>query len=141
MTSIDFHTNIADKLLYTCRLVRKAVAARHQVAILSSDAAELAALDAALWTFSETDFLPHVRSDHPLAAQTPILLLPHDAAECPQHQILINISRTTPAHFARFERLLEIISTDETDAASGRERFRHYRQRGYPLAHFVAKPA
>lgn len=141
MTSIDFHTNIADKLMYTCRLVRKAVAAHNRVAILSSDEAELAALDAALWTFSETDFLPHVRADHPLAAQTPIILLPHDSAEGPHRQILINISRTTPAHFASFERLLEIISTDETDAASGRDRFRQYRQRGYPLAHFVAKTA
>ncbi len=139
MTSIDFHTNIADKLNYTCRLVRKAVAAHNRVAILSDNAAELGALDAALWTFSETDFLPHVRSDHPLAAQTPVILLPHDGADCPHHQILINLSRTTPVHFASFERLLEIISTDETDAANGRDRFRQYRQRGYPLAHFVAK--
>ena len=139
MTSIDFHTNIADKLNYTCRLVRKAVAAHNRIAILSDNAAELNALDAALWTFSETDFLPHVRSDNPLAAQTPVILLPHDGADCPHHQILINLSRTTPVHFASFERLLEIISTDATDAANGRDRFRQYRQRGYPLAHFVAK--
>lgn len=139
MTSIDFHTNIADKLNYTCRLVRKAVTAQQRVAILFNDEAELAALDTALWSFSDTDFLPHVRSDHPLAAQTPVILLPHDSADCPHHQILINVSRTTPVHFARFERLLEIISTDATDAACGRERFRQYRQRGYPLAHFTAK--
>ncbi|MGV8892694.1 MAG: DNA polymerase III subunit chi [Burkholderiaceae bacterium] len=139
MTSIDFHTNIADKLNYTCRLVRKAVAAHNRIAILSDNAAELNALDAALWTFSEADFLPHVRSDHPLASQTPVILLPHDGADCPHYQILINLSRTTPVDFASFERLLEIISTDETDAANGRDRFRQYRQRGYPLAHFVAK--
>lgn len=141
MTSIDFHTNIADKLSYTCRLARKAVAAHSRVAILFENQTELDALDAALWTFSETDFLPHVRSDHPLAAQTPVILLPHDGADCPHHQILINLSRATPLHFASFERLLEIISTDAADASSGRERFRHYRQRGYALAHFVAKQA
>lgn len=141
MTSIDFHTNITDKLNYACRLVRKAVAAQNRVAILANSEAELAAVDAALWTFSETGFLPHVRSDHPLAAQTPVVLLPHHAAECPHQQILINLSRTTPLYFARFERLLEIISVDEADASSGRERFRHYRERGYPLTHFVAKQA
>ncbi|NMM36384.1 MAG: DNA polymerase III subunit chi [Glaciimonas sp.] len=139
MTSIDFHTDISDKINYTCRLVRKAVAARNRVAILSDDETELHALDAALWTFSEIDFLPHVRSDHPLAAQTPVILLQQDDINCSHHQILINLSRTTPVHFASFERLLEIISTDETDATCGRERFRQYRQRGYPLAHFVAK--
>lgn len=139
MTSIDFHTNIADKLNYACRLARKAVAAHSRIAILPANAAELSALDAALWTFSENDFLPHVRSDHPLAAQTPIILLQDDRTECPHHQILINLSRTIPLQFASFERLLEIISTNETDASSARERFRHYRQRGYPLMHFDAK--
>ena len=141
MTSIDFHTNIADKFHYTCRLVRKVLATQNhnRIAILSDNEEELSALDAALWTFSNMDFLPHVRSDHALAGQTPVILLKHDMAECGHHQILINLSRTTPTQFASFERLLEIISIDATDAANGRERFRHYRQRGYPLAHFVAQ--
>lgn len=139
MTSIDFHTNIADKLQYVCRLARKALGARNRIAILADNAVVLDALDAALWTFSESDFLPHVRSDHPLAAHTPIILLQDDRAECPHHHILINMSRAIPLQFASFERLLEIVSMDAADAASGRDRYRQYRQRGYPLEHFEAK--
>jgi DNA polymerase-3 subunit chi len=47
----------------------------------------------------------------------------------------------TPAHFARFERMFEVISADETDKLAGRERYRFYQQRGYPLTHFVADKA
>ncbi|MFC5476086.1 DNA polymerase III subunit chi [Paraherbaspirillum soli] len=139
MTQIDFHTNIADKVLYTCRLVRKARAAQCQIVILGDNPDELAALDRALWTFSELDFLPHVRAGDPLAAQTPVVLTDDDAADLPHHHVLINLSARVPAHFARFERMFEIISLDETDKSGGRERYRFYQQRGYPLTHFVAE--
>jgi DNA polymerase-3 subunit chi len=138
MTRIDFHSNVPEKIQYACRLVRKARAADFQVVVLA-ERNDLAALDAALWSFSELDFLPHVMADDALAPRTPIVLTDSDTAELPHHQILINLSATTPAHFARFERLLEIVSPEEADAAAGRERYRFYKQRGYPLTHHVAE--
>lgn len=141
MTRIDFHSNVPDKLAYACRLVRKARAANCQVVLLTKDRSELAALDQALWTFSELDFLPHVAANDPLAASTPVILSDSDDAELPHYQILINLSVGTPAHFARFERMFEIISADDADKAAGRERYRFYQQRGYPLTHFVADKA
>ncbi|AMO93895.1 DNA polymerase III chi subunit, HolC family protein [Collimonas fungivorans] len=137
MTQIDFHTNISDKFLYTCRLVRKARAAQRQIVILGSSE-DLATLDRALWTFSEHDFLPHVRAGDPLAAQTPVILAADEETGWPHHQILINLSGKTPQHFARFERMFEIISLADDDKAGGRDRYRFYQQRGYPLTHFVA---
>jgi DNA polymerase-3 subunit chi len=139
MTRIDFHSNVPDKIAYACRLVRKARSANCQIVILARDAQQMATLDELMWTFSEQDFLPHVQLDDPLAAQTPILLTTNDRMESPHHQILINLSDTPPGHFARFERMLEVISADEADRAAGRERYRYYRQRGYPLTHFVAE--
>jgi DNA polymerase-3 subunit chi len=35
--------------------------------------------------------------------------------------------------------MFEIISADEEDRLVGRERYRQYQQRGYPLTHFVAE--
>ena len=139
MTRVDFHSKVPDKLLYACRLVRKARAADMRVVIFTRDRAQLDALDEALWTFSEQDFLPHVTADDALASQTPIILTDNAEAALPHHQILINLSGETPAHFARFERLFEVISTDEDDLTAGRERYRQYQQRGYPLTHFVAE--
>ena len=139
MTRVDFHSKVPDKLLYACRLVRKARAADMRVVVLTQDRNQLEVLDAALWTFSAQDFLPHVMADDELAAQTPVILTDDAHTALPHHQVLINLSGETPAHFARFERLFEIISTDEDDLAAGRERYRQYQQRGYSLTHFVAE--
>lgn len=141
MTRIDFHSKVPDKIGYACRLVRKARSADMKVVMFAADGAQLAALDEALWTFSEQDFLPHVQASDELAAMTPVILTHDVNAELPHHQILINLSRETPAHFARFERLFEIVSTDEDDLLAGRDRYRQYQQRGYPLTHFMADPS
>lgn len=141
MTRIDFHSNVPDKLAYTCRLVRKARAANCQIVLLTKDRSALMALDQQLWTFSELDFLPHVLVDDPLADSTPVILTDRDDAELPHYQILINLSERTPTHFSRFERMFEIISADDDDKVAGRERYRFYQQRGYPLTHFVATNA
>ena len=138
MTRIDFHSNVPDKIAYTCRLIRKARAAQYRIAVLVTDRSRLAALDTALWTFSELDFLPHVMAGDMLAAQTPVILTHSEDAELPHHDILINLSDVPPRHFARFERMFEVISSDDDDKAAGRERYRFYQQRGYPLSHFVA---
>lgn len=135
MTRIDFHSDVSDKIAYACRLVRKARTANCQVVVLAADNRQLAALDEALWTFSEQDFLPHVAAGDPLAPQTPIILTASDDVELPHRQVLINLSDATPAHFASFERMFEIVSNDEADKAAGRERYRFYHQRGYPLTH------
>lgn len=139
MTHIDFHTNIADKFLYTCRLVRKAYTAQCRIVVLTSSASDLATLDLALWTFSERDFLPHVKADHPLAPQTPVILMNNTTIALPHHHVLVNLSKQTPANFSHFERMFEIISMDEADKIAGRERYRFYQQHNYPLTHFVAE--
>ena len=139
MTRIDFHSNIQDKIMYACRLTRKARGADHRIVLLASDRAQRDALDQALWTFSELDFLPHVTADDPLAPQSPIVIAELQAAELPHHQLLLNLSGTTPADFARFERMIEIIGCDDADKSGGRERWTFYKKRGYPLAHFVAE--
>ena len=138
MTRIDFHTNIVDKLGYACRLARKAYGAKGKLVLLAEDASQAAALDAALWTLSETDFLPHVMAGDPLAPVTPIIVTDSDALAFPHGDMLVNLTRRTPANVDRFARVFEIISTDEDDAAAGRKRYVAYKQQSYPLTHFVA---
>lgn len=138
MTRIDFHTNIPDKLTYACRLARKAYSAGGKLVLLAEDAAQASALNEALWSLSETDFLPHVMAGDPLAAQTPIIVTDSDEAELPHGDMLVNLTRRAPANVDRFQRVFEIISTDEDDAAAGRIRYVAYKQQSYPLTHFVA---
>jgi DNA polymerase-3 subunit chi len=138
MTRIDFHTNIPDKLAYACRLARKAYSAKAKIVLLTEDAAQAAALNEALWTLSNIDFLPHVMADDPLAPETPIIITASEEAALPHHEMLVNLTRRTPSTFAQFTRVFEIISIDEADAAAGRQRYVAYKKQSYPLTHFVA---
>ena len=138
MTRIDFHTNISDKLTYACRLSRKALAAGGKLVLLADDAAQAAQLNDALWTFSDTDFLPHVMAGDALAPRTPIIVTHDETADFPHADMLVNLTRRVPSTVDKFQRVFEIISTDEDDAAAGRKRYVAYKQQSYPLTHFVA---
>jgi DNA polymerase-3 subunit chi len=133
MTRVDFHFNAPDKLHYGCRLLRKIHRSKGRAVIWCEDAAELARFDELLWTFSDQDFIPHVAVDDPLAAETPFVLVAEDRIECPHHDVLVNLARQRPPPFSRFERLVEIVSADPDDRRLARERWRFYKDRGYPL--------
>jgi DNA polymerase III subunit chi len=139
MTRIDFHTNIADKLQYACRLARKAYAARAQVVVLAESPEQAAQLNEALWTLSDTDFIPHVMAGDPLASETPVIITDSEDAPLPHHDMLVNLTQRRPANVDQFARVFEIISTDEQDAAAGRQRYVAYKKQDYPLTHFVAE--
>ncbi len=139
MTRVDFHTNVPDKFAYACRLLRKASAAGSRIVVLTDDAAQQQALDAQLWSFSPTDFLPHVAAGDALAGQTPIILTHDDDAPLPHTELLVNLSRRMPGGFARFARVIEVVSADEADAAAGRQRYKSYKQQDIQPTHIVAK--
>jgi len=143
MTRIDFHFNLVDRLDYGCRLARKIVRAGERAVFWCPDHSLLAQWDTLLWTFSNTDFVPHVRIDDKIAAQTPIVFSA-EAPEQPDRAILVSLaaqSEQPTVHFSRFERLIELVSTDPADRALARARWRFYRERGYPIhTHEVATP-
>lgn len=138
MTRVDFHTNIPDKVAYACRLARKAYGANGKVVLLAADPAQAEQLNEALWTFSDTDFLPHVMAGDALAAQTPIIVTASMSAPLPHTDILVNLGQSIPDGVDRFARVFEIVSVDEQDAAEGRKRYVAYKKQSYPLTHFVA---
>jgi DNA polymerase-3 subunit chi len=132
VTSIDFYTHCADRLEVAARLVVKAWAQHGSVRVLTPGDDGTAELDARLWRLPPTGFLPHCRLASPLAAETPIVVdhaLVHEGPAA----VLINLHPSPPPFFSRFERLVEIVGTDDGDTAAGRERWRFYKERGYAL--------
>ena len=132
MTQIDFYTHVGDKWHTACRLAAKAYARGLRVAVLCPDADTAQRFDRMLWTSSSTGFIPHCTSKHALAARTPITI-DHEDGEPPHDEVLLNLRETWPPMFSRFQRLIEIVSRDDTDRASARDRFKFYRDRGYDI--------
>lgn len=132
MTTIDFYPHVDDTLSVAAKLVAKAFAQHGSVRVLTPDAETTDALDRLLWMQPAIGFLPHCRLKSPLAGETPIIVdhaLEHEGAAA----VLINLGRSPPPFFSRFERLAEIVGSGEAQVAAGRERYRFYRERGYEL--------
>lgn len=138
MTRVDFYAGSGDVGRTVFSLAQKAVRAGHRVWVLTRDADQSADLDTRLWAEPPGGFLPHCAADHPLASRTPVLI-GHDPAAVPHEDILINLRDETPACFSRFGRLLEVVDADPASLQAARERYKFYRDRGYPLQHHTLK--
>ena len=133
MTSIDFYFNASDRVQVACRLAGKASAQGQRLLIYAPDAEVAARLDRTLWTWPAIGFVPHCMVDHPLAPDTPVLIA-RDEQTPGQFAALLNLSGESPPHFARFDRLLEIVGTDESEREAARKRYRGYQSHGYAIA-------
>jgi DNA polymerase III subunit chi len=148
MTNISFHFNVANTLHYVCRLVKKAWSQGSPVLVVG-EADWLEELDGALWTFSEVDFIPHsfvgIDADDVSDEVVNVWLatveqINTDAQAHAGFLIYCATSQSVlPAGFERFDRLIEIVPQDEAAKTQARQRWMHYKQRGYPLAHHDAK--
>jgi len=135
VTGIEFWFNAADRLDTACRLVRKAAVGQGTRLVVTVDAEELEALDTALWQLGPTDFIAHCRADAPaeLLAHSPVVLAPPQGSALPLHPLLINLAASVPQGFERFDRLIEFVGDDEAQRQAGRQRWRHYADRGYAI--------
>lgn len=134
MTEIAFHFNAPARVAYACRLLRKASATGSRL-LVTGDPATLRELDAALWTFSATDFVAHClagASTPALTERTPILLST-TARDAAGRQVLVNLGDEVPTGFEAFERLIEVVTVDEAVRHRARARWKHYADRGYPI--------
>jgi DNA polymerase III subunit chi len=140
MTEIQFHFNVPDRLAYACRLLRKAMRKVAGVSVLG-DAGDMERLNRQLWSFEPTEFLPHVfvRGADAVPSglvETPLWLLT-DLERCPTgHKVLVNLGAAPVGEPERFDRLVEIVSTEPDDRDAARQRWRHYAGLGFPIQKF-----
>jgi DNA polymerase-3 subunit chi len=132
MTQIDFYIQAERRLHVACTLAAKALSRGLRMMILTANGEATEQVDRLLWTSPPIGFLPHCRAQHRLAAVTPIIL-DHVAEPVVHEHILVNLRDEAPPHFSRFERLMEIVTREESDRERARARFRFYRERGYEI--------
>lgn len=140
MTRVDFYISQDSAPLARerigCRLVNKAFSQGHRVHVHLADEAAARRVDDLLWTFSDRAFVPHAVEGDPLLEQpsdTPTVVLGFSGAPAAGCDVLINLGDDVPEFFSQVERVAEIIDGGERNRGKGRERFRFYRDRGYPL--------
>ena len=132
MTEVLFYTNAPDKLRTTCQLSSKALERKRRVMILTPELQVTDRLSQLLWTTPSTGFTPHCRAADRLAAVTPVII-DHATDPVIHEDVLINLCDDMPSFFSRFQRLVEIVTSNASDRARARERYRFYRDRGYEI--------
>lgn len=135
MTRVDFYIlpehGSEARQLFVCRLLQKPLKLGHTVYIHCADEQQARSLDTLLWQFQPNSFLPHK-------------LLNEAGAPCPveigfsddpgkHDDLMINLSADIPAFFSRFQRVSEIVTQDNDTLLSGRDHYRFYQDRNYPL--------
>jgi DNA polymerase-3 subunit chi len=136
MTQVDFYIldeqASGDRYQLACRIAEKARRAGRRVLIHTPIAAESKHVDTLFWTMWEQRFIPHglLGKDEP---QINPILIGDGSSDAEEHEVLINLAAEVPMFFSRFERLIECVDHDNAVKAAGRERFRYYREHGYPL--------
>ncbi len=141
-TRIEFHFNTDERLLHTCRLLRKARAQNLRIAVVGAPAT-LKQLDAELWRFQDVSFLAHCTAQDPPEVQhaSPVAL-GSDPHAWGIEDVLLNLGDEVPFGFEKFARLIEIVSKDEHGRYQARMRWKHYKSLGYELLqHDLSKVA
>jgi len=132
MTRIDFYFNAHDKYDVMRKLVVKVLNSGQSVFVYARDAATVKQVDQYLWLNQPLSFIPHVLCSHPLAGRTSVVI--GDNPDClPKPEVLINLDDSLPEAFAKFERMLEVVSEQGEDRVQSRDRFRFFKDRGYPV--------
>jgi DNA polymerase-3 subunit chi len=120
-------------LKVACRITEKAWKAGSTVLIQHDDPATLSTLDEMLWVGNDHSFIPHeVGSAAPQLTGIPVVLNTGAGPTQPV-DVLINLTPQLPARPELAARIIEIIDADPARRAAGRERFKAYRERGFPL--------
>lgn len=149
MTDVHFYFNVPHKLAFACRLARKAFAQGKSM-VITAPPAHLHQLDEMLWTMEPADFLAHDVLGTPGEAAALAVVAPITLAEQVDAQRLggsvhglVSLWDEVPAGFSHFEHVYELVlHSDEADRQHGRQRWRYYQQRGYPLhGHDLARPS
>lgn len=134
MTRVDFYilqdVDLNAACRFACRLAVKAMSAGMPVHLHVTNEPAADDLDELLWSYPEHRFVPHARADRAEAASREPVMIGWEPPRQPDG-LLVNLSDHVPTFFGRFDRVAEVVV--DANRSTGRDRFRFYRDRGYPL--------
>ena len=115
--------------LFACRLTEKARSLGHRVCLFAGSEELAREIDALLWSFSSTSFIPHeiVTADGTCAEDVCIAVtsVPKDA-----NDVVINLTSDALGDVDGIARVNEIIIQEPEALEQARARYRHYQPAG-----------
>ncbi len=139
MTRVDFYIlqDMEQTALhrFACRLAAKALRQGHPSYLHTATDEQARELDELLWVYPPHRLIPHGCLGASAAEGAPVVIGRWTDArdDLPTDGLLINLTDEVPAFPGWFDRVAEIVIGEKR--ANGRERYRHYRNQGYPLFH------
>ena len=140
---IDFYVlqekSPASRFKLACRIVEKAYRLGHRVYVRTGNADDTSVLDDLLWTFSQNSFVPHQLSAEIDSRESPVFIGEHPPA-AEGADVVISVADDPVSDFTAYPRIVEIVGWADDEKASGRNRFRYYREHGVePNTHRIAR--
>ncbi len=136
MTQVDFYVlstaEDTGREQFSCRLTEKIYKLGHRVYIHAASPDQVRFMNELLWTFRAGSFLPHECLKNETAPDCHVLI-GCASGDSPPADVLLNLAPEVPLFFSQYERVAEIIGQQEDERHSGRERYRFYHDRGYPI--------
>jgi DNA polymerase-3 subunit chi len=132
---VDFYLLAANtldaRLSAACRLANKALASGQRVYIQAENADEAMACDDWLWSYKPESFVPHHCLGDGAFIAAPVLI----GLQTPSASdgVCLNLSVRQPQGLAQFQRVLEVVGSDEASKKAARLRWQYYKQQGFSL--------
>ena len=123
------------------KLLGRVLGQQRRALVLCADEERVRALDAALWTCQDPDWLPHGTKAAGHAAMQPIWLTAEDAPAPNGARFLFVVDGMESAHLASYDRVLDLFDGgDDAAVAAARDRWRTAKAAGHGLAYWKQGP-
>ena len=137
MSEIGFYHLLTARLQEALpRLLERARGQGYRIVVHAGSAERVEHLNAALWTYDDSSFLPHGSARDGHAAQQPIWLTEND--ENPNNaQMLVLVDGSQAADLGQWPRVADLFDgNDEAAVAAARDRWRQARAAGHALTYW-----
>ena len=115
-----------------CKIIDRAYRSGYSVYLWTRDDQESGLLDDLLWTFSQTSFIPHIRSGGNAGPTAPVRI-DHHPPQSGVAEMVVSVTDHPVEDYSNFVRIAEVVGFDEIEKRSGRSRFKFYRDQGLEL--------
>ncbi len=136
MSKVNFYLlkqeQTADQYLFACRLCEKILSQKLKIYFHTDTEEQAQYLDDLLWSFRPDSFLPHCLIDTDIDEEVSVVIGSGENF-LDKFDVLINLSENFPSFSKQYDRVVEIICSNESSKALGRQRWLDYKNAGFEL--------